>query len=246
MLMYDQLELRPGLHILDVGCGPGFPLLELAQTYGSSCRFTGVDIWKEVLDRAFQKLAFYELDHARLVRADGAHLPFRSSEFDLILSNLGVNNFGDAASALRECSRVSKPEGRIALTTNVKGHMQEFYDLFRETLRELGSEDSLERLSQNEDHRGTKESLGTLLGDAGFEIVKTVEDSFQLRYLNGRALLEHSLVRYGFLDGWRAVVVDDDEVRVFTMLESKLDDLAHRRGELSMSVPMLYVEGRKI
>ena len=36
--LLDAVELRPGLTVLDVGCGTGFPLLELAERLGPGAR----------------------------------------------------------------------------------------------------------------------------------------------------------------------------------------------------------------
>ncbi len=94
------------------------------------------------------------------MEADGARLPFGGDEFDLIVSNLGVNNFDDPTAAFSECFRVAKPGGRLVLTTNVRGHMREFYDVFRETLQ--GKDAYLERLEANEAHRGTKSTLSRI------------------------------------------------------------------------------------
>ena len=75
-LLFDHLELIPGLNVLDVACGTGFPLLELAQVHGDTCRFTGVDIWAPALRRAAAKLTVHDLPHVHLLRADGVRLPF--------------------------------------------------------------------------------------------------------------------------------------------------------------------------
>ena len=72
-----------------------------------------------------------------------------------------------------------------------------------------------------------------------------MEDQFEMRFLDGSALLRHSLVRFGFLGGWRSIVTPDEEEEVFRALEQRLNDAAHKRGELRMTVPMLYVEGEK-
>ncbi len=51
-LLFSHIPLQKDLDILDVGCGTGFPLFELAHVYGESCRVTGVDIWEEALGKA--------------------------------------------------------------------------------------------------------------------------------------------------------------------------------------------------
>jgi ubiquinone/menaquinone biosynthesis C-methylase UbiE len=204
-----------------------------------------VDIWGEALKRAAMKRTFYELPHVSLVQVDGAQLPLRDEGFDLIVSNLGVNNFSDARMALQECARVAKPNARLVLTTNIKGHMEEFYAAYRAVLTERGNPTYLERLATNENHRGTRESAYALIESAGFRVTRIFEDQFHMRYLDGSAFMRHFLTVIGFLDGWRAVMDVADEVAIFTELENRLNALAHERGELTMTVPMLYVEGRK-
>lgn len=244
-LLFDHIELRGGLTILDVGCANGFPLFELAHVFGSSCRVTGIDIWTQALKRARHKLRIYNLPNAHLVEADGARQPFADATFDLIVSNLGLNNWSHPQGVLAECFRVSKTGARIVLTTNVKGHYEEFYSLFREVLRERDKPEYLSGLDAQEEHRGTRESLCSLLREAGFMPVKVIEDKFALRFLDASALLNHSLTKIGFLEGWRSVVDEADEREVFETIERKLNELAEHRGELRLSVPMLYLEATK-
>jgi arsenite methyltransferase len=245
LFLLKHLELRPNLNILDLACGTGFPLFELAHVYGTSCQLTGIDNWKEAVERARSKLNTYQLSNVKILEADAAHLPFQESEFDVIVSNLGVNNFADPQAVFAECFRVAKHNASIVLTTNTTGHMHEFYTVFRETLLELQKPAYLERLRRNEAHRGAKESISSLLHAVGFRIVKVREDRFQLRYLDGSALFNHALTKFGFLDGWRRVVDTEDEEQVFTVLEHKLNRIASLQGGLRMTVPMLYLEGKK-
>ena len=247
--LLEQVPLAPGLTVLDLGCGAGFPLFELAHMLGSSgpgaCRIAGVDLWHAALARARDKNRVHGLGNLLLARADGARLPFADARFDLVVSNLGVNNFADPAAALAECARVLKPGGRIALTTNPRGHMAELYAAFREVLGAVGRTAALERLEAQEAHRATRPELAALLDRAGFRVERAVEDSFPMRYLDGAALLRHSLTRFGFLDGWRSVLDPADERAVFAALETRLDEIARDKGELRMTVPRLYLQGRR-
>lgn len=244
-LLFKQIELRRAIKILDVGCANGFPLFELAHVFGHSCQLTGLDIWREAINRARHKLRIYELANVKLVEADGARQPFADETFELVVSNLGLNNWSHPEAVLSECFRVAKVDARISLTTNVEGHYREFYDLFRETLRECDHPEYLERLRAQEAHRGTRESHCELLRQAGWTIARVVEESFQLRFLDGSALLNHSLTRIGFLEGWRSVVDMKDEQRVFESIERRLNEAASLQGELRMTVPMLYLEAVK-
>ncbi|GCE06026.1 class I SAM-dependent methyltransferase [Dictyobacter aurantiacus] len=244
-LLLDNLELHADLHILDLACGTGFPLFELAHMYGTSCRVTGIDNWKEGIERARAKLDVYQLPNVQIVEADAAHLPFPAESFDLITANLGINNFTDPEVVLAECFRVGRPEARLALTTNPIGHMREFYAVFRSILEEQHRDHYLERLAQNEAHRGSKEALIELVGRSGFRIVKIKEEQFQFRSLNGSALLNHFLTKIGFLGGWRRVIEPGDEASIFAELERRLNQLAEAQGELRLTIPMLYLEAEK-
>ncbi|HMF57677.1 MAG TPA: class I SAM-dependent methyltransferase [Pyrinomonadaceae bacterium] len=244
-LLFKHMEIRGRLRILDLGCATGFPLFELAHVHGPSCQLTGIDVWKDALERARMKLKVYDLSNVQILEADGARQPFPDSEFDLIVSNLGINNFADPEAVLSECWRVAKPGARIILTTNIKGHYKEFYEVFREILEASGRTESLEKLGANEDHRGTKQQACELLQRTGWSVGRIIEDSFEMRFLDGTALFNHSLTRFGFLGGWRSVVNTEDEEKVFGVIEEKLNAIARQNGGLRMTVPMLYVEGEK-
>lgn len=234
-LLFDNLELRPNVTGLDVACGSGFPLFELVHAHGPGSHFTGIDIWPDAIERATRKLAVYELDNVELLEGDAAKLPFRDHHFDLITSNLGINNFDDPPAAMAECHRVTKQGGRIAITTNLTGHMDAFYDVFRTTLREMSRDDLVPALDAQEAHRGTVETIEELLTNAGFTVSKLVTGEFHLRYANGTAMLLHPLVGF-FKDGWMGVTRDPS---IWKAIEEKLN----AASPLRMRVPMLYAEG---
>src|SRR5688500_10159157 len=81
-LIFENIELRPNLCVLDLGTGTGTPLFELAQMHGASCQFIGLDVWTAGLQRAAHKLDVYDLDYVHLVEGTGETLPFPSGSFD--------------------------------------------------------------------------------------------------------------------------------------------------------------------
>jgi len=245
-LLLDELELQPDLRVLDLGCGAGFPLFELANVLGPTCTFVGVDIWPAAIARAAMKRRVYALPNVYLVVADAAHLPFRNATFDLMVSNLGVNNFADAPRAFAECARVAKHGGRLALTTNLSGHFSEFYDIFCGTLLAMNLSDRIPALDAHIAHRGSVESLAKAFEQARFEVERAVEDRFEMRYLDGSAMLRHQLTRFGFIEAWRKIVGPDHERPVFAELERRLNERARRENGLRLTVPMLYLEGRRV
>lgn len=232
-LLFDHLELRPNVRGLDVGCATGFPLFELAHAHGPSSHFVGIDIWPDAIARAKRKIAIYGDTNVEVREADAAAMPFDDRSFDLITSNLGINNFEDPARVMRECYRVARDGARLVLTTNVSGHMAGFYELFRETI----PPDLVPALNAQEAHRGTRTSVESLVIDAGFRLTKVVEDELFLRWASGSAMFRHPLVQF-FLDGWRSVT---DDPAIYAELERKLN----ARGEVRERIPMLYVEAAR-
>lgn len=245
ILLFNNLEIKKNINILDLGTGNGFPLFELAQVFGQSCQVTGVDIWKAGLERIRFKQNILKLPNLKILEANGENLPFPDSTFDLITSNLLLNNLASPKSAISECYRILKPNGKIALTTNVIGHFQEFYKVFYEVLSEFGNTDYLENVNKNITHRGSKETFVKLLEDNQFNITKIIEDSFLMRFSDGTALLNHSLIKIGFLYGWKNCLQEKDQEVLFNLLENKLNYIASNLGELRMTVPMLYLEAKK-
>ncbi|MBV9562593.1 MAG: methyltransferase domain-containing protein [Bradyrhizobium sp.] len=240
-LLLDHLDIRRGISGLDIGCGTGFPLIELAHLHGASSRFTGVDVWTEALARAGLKLRLHGLDNVALVAADVAALPFPDASFDLLVANLGINNFPDPTAALRECRRVATGGARLVLTTNVQGHFGGLYALLDDILGELRLKAAREALHREAAHRLSLDTIAHLLEGSRFAVSRSFESRFRMRFADGSALLRHSLVQW-FLDGWRRAVGNADEREVFERLEVRLGTVAGAEGCVAMAVPMLYVE----
>jgi arsenite methyltransferase len=241
-LLFDHLEIHRGIRGLDVGCGTGFPLIELAHVHGPSSHFTGIDIWIDALERARVKLELHGLTNVDIVETDVASMPFPDAHFDLVVSNIGINNFPDPRAALRECRRVAKTGARLVLTTNAQGHFAALYALLDAILDESGLEPARDALRREAQHRPSKHAITNLLVETGFTVSRCFEQSFRIRFLDGSAMLRHSLVKW-FLDGWRQAVGVANERRVFDVLEARLNAAAERDGCVQMTVPMLYLEG---
>src|SRR6187399_2502924 len=127
LMLLKHLEVKPNLIIVDIGCGAGFPLFELAGRFGPTCRFIGVDPWENACLRAVKKISNYGYTNVEIVKASADKLLFQDSTIDLVVSNLGINNFQNPDIVFKECQRILKPAGKLALTTNTRGHWKEFY-----------------------------------------------------------------------------------------------------------------------
>jgi ubiquinone/menaquinone biosynthesis C-methylase UbiE len=245
LLLLEHVPLRRGITALDVGCGTGFPLLELAQRLGGTCKVFGLDPWAAALERARLKARVWNVQNVELRQGDAAAMPFGDATFDLIVSNLGINNFSDPDAVLRECRRVVRPAARLALTTNLQGHMREFYELFAATLRDLGRTEALEALERHIAHRATVAGVTALLERAGFQVTQVHESTAALRFADGSAALRHYFIKLGFLEAWKGVLGAGERAHVFARLEASLNRLAEARGDLSLTIPMAYIEAQR-
>jgi arsenite methyltransferase len=245
LLLLRHVPLGEKLSVLDVGFGTGFPMLELAERLGALSRVWGIDPWRAAGQRAKQKAARWGVRNVAFRAGDAAAMPFADARFDLVVSNLGINNFTNPEQVLRECRRVLKPSGTLVLTTNLQGHMKEFYSVYEATLRELGLGGAVAALRRHIRHRATVAGLEALFERTGFRVHAVHRETQIMRFASGSALFNHHFVKLGFLDGWKAVVEPHARKKVFSALERNLNRLARAKGDLSLSIPMAYVEARK-
>ena len=59
-------------------------------------------------------------------------------------------------------------------------------------------------------------------------------------------MLRHSFIRAGFLPAWMEIVKDQHVSAVFSRLEENLNQYCNSAGQLRVTVPLAYIEGRKI
>lgn len=245
LLLLDHIPIQPQMTVLDIGSGAGFPLLELASRLGSQATLYGIDPWVNANMRAKMKIRNYALSNVSIIENSASTLPFAANSIDLVTSNLGINNFDNPKQVFDECLRILKPGGRLALTTNLNGHWTEFYRIFEATLRQLMLEDLIPALRHHEAHRGTTETVAQLFRQSGFTVSKTVEDRFNMRFLDGSAFLNHHFVKPGWVGSWKALLPEEHQKNVLVALETNLNIYAKDRGELLLTVPMLFMEGTR-
>ena len=108
------LSLRRGDAVLDVGCGTGQSLVQLADKVGLEGGVVGVDISPLLLDVARRRTS--ELSQVRLVEADAQLLNEACDSFDAVFSRFGIMSFKDPVAAFRNFRRMLRPSGRLAFT----------------------------------------------------------------------------------------------------------------------------------
>ncbi len=186
------------------------------------------------------------MTNIELLENDASILPFQNESFDLVTSNLGINNFENPLAVLKECYRVMKPGASFCATTNLNGTFQEFYDVFEKTLTQLGLANKYEsKYSAHVNHRGTIRSMRELMEKSGFRIARQIESSYQMRFLNGSTFLNYSVVIVGFIHPWRNMFEEGDRQVFFDKLENNLNEYSELKGELKLTIPMAYFDCKK-
>lgn len=106
--------LRPGMNLLDVGCGPGTITLGLAQAVAPG-RVTGIDHDEEHIEAAKALAAERGVTNVTFQTGDAFSLPFEDGTFDAVFENNMFTHLAqDAGRAAREVYRVLKPLGFFA------------------------------------------------------------------------------------------------------------------------------------
>jgi SAM-dependent methyltransferase len=110
----DRTRPEAGERVLDIGCGCGATLLELADRVGPGGGVTGVDISAPMLDRARERVQAKALAHVSVTRSDAATHRFAPGSFDLAFSRFGVMFFDDPVGAFANIRSALVATGRLA------------------------------------------------------------------------------------------------------------------------------------
>ncbi len=107
-------ELKPGLRVLDAGCGLGGPARTLAADFG--CTVVGLEIVEDFCRAAAMLSEWVGLaDKVAFRVGDMRAMPFAAGAFDLIISQHTVMNIEDKGALFAEMRRVLRPGGRLLL-----------------------------------------------------------------------------------------------------------------------------------
>ena len=98
--------------VLDVGCGTGYLLRQLAARAPDAVELVGVDAAAPMVRVAQESNAD---PRARFHAATAEHLPVPDGVFDLVVSTTSFDHWADQEAGLRECARVMVPGGRLVL-----------------------------------------------------------------------------------------------------------------------------------
>lgn len=124
-VLIDHLDLQDGLNLLDVGCGPGGHLRELAQQF--DLKLFGID--PSISDQI--------TDSITLKQGKAESLHFENGYFDRVMCNYAIYYIDEWKKAVDEMLRVLKNGGKIVVSGPAKENNRNFYSLHRKLFGEI-------------------------------------------------------------------------------------------------------------
>ncbi len=116
----NLLPIRPGQHVLDIGCGLGGPARYIARRFG--CRVTGIDLTAPFVEAANKLTSLVGMESSVSVeQGDGHRLPYPDARFDGAYTQHVTMNVADRPRFFAEAFRVLKPGAFFALTEHGLG-----------------------------------------------------------------------------------------------------------------------------
>lgn len=110
----ETMGIEPGQRVLDVGVGTGLSL----AVYPRDCEVVGIDLSREMLTKAGEKVRELGLGHVSLFEMDAQQLSFDEDSFDHVVATFVISVVPDPVRTINEMKRVLKPEGSLVIVNH--------------------------------------------------------------------------------------------------------------------------------
>jgi arsenite methyltransferase len=109
-LILDELQIKKGMYILDLGCGTGWATLEIASRLEGTGRIIGLDLSEKMIEQAKRKLAGLRYDNVEFILHSASSMDY-GEYFDYVLSTNAFHHFVDKREIFSRVRRALKCHG---------------------------------------------------------------------------------------------------------------------------------------
>lgn len=113
--VFKHYPAKPGMQVLDIGCGFGDTTVQLAQMVGPSGKAVGVDCASNFIEAGRQRAKAHGTDNAEFICCD-VQLDDMGGPYDAAYSRFGTMFFNSPVSAFRNIRKSLKPGGTLAMS----------------------------------------------------------------------------------------------------------------------------------
>jgi ubiquinone/menaquinone biosynthesis C-methylase UbiE len=179
--LVERTGLRPGEHVLDLGCGRGAATFPAAEAVGRDGRVLGLDLSPAMVERCAAAARERGLDRVdvRVGDAEAPDLP-AGSTFDALLASFVVFFLPDQAAALRRWRALLPEGGRLGLATFPPQPESRWAQVATVVRRYLTDPPVTARPDENP--LAEPAALASALRDAGFADVTSTTETFDTAF----------------------------------------------------------------
>ncbi len=229
--------------VLDVGCGTGYPAVEILRKMPSDARLIAIDESSAMLDVARKKIqeAGYKGVFFRTESAE-PKLSFADDVYDAVVCNLGVSEMENPGRAIADFARVTVPGGEVRVTLPLSGTFQEFYDIYREVLIKHDKHEATDRLNDFIERHPTVEDCEQWLNQARLTNTRVEVEEFSMLFKSSREFFFAPVIEYGLLSQWKGIAGKGQEMQdVFWYIKEAIDAyFGGRAFEVTVKAGALY------
>ncbi|MFX0023475.1 MAG: class I SAM-dependent methyltransferase, partial [Candidatus Hermodarchaeota archaeon] len=172
--LVELTEIQKRANVLDVASGRGASLFPSSKKVGINGSVIGIDISVGMVQKTTEEIIKRGISNTKMMQMDAENLKFQDNTFDIALYGFCIFFFPQCNIALNECLRVLKPNGKIGLSTFLRGTYEEIKwidDLIEKYLPNDQDSGSNEEETNDFDFNSI-EGMQNILINAGFKDVQ--------------------------------------------------------------------------
>ena len=236
LVLLENFKYEKYKNILDIGCGTGFPAIEVAQRCGETCVIYGIDIWEKGIKKAREKAENKDVKNVIFNNGNSQRLPFENKKFDKIISNNAFNGKNGSLQIFSECNRVLKEKGELYFTAILPSSMKNFYNI-------LASFIGNDKVKQYIKSKRLKISeYKENVNKAGFDITNIKKFNFKIKFADEKAFYKYHFFKMNFIDEWIDLI---KEKNIIEHTKDKIKEEIEQKGEFIINIDCVYILGIK-